>query len=166
MEWRTRRTHGNAFAKYASKAVFAPLIFTIPFPTLTYTHEGQEALMEVAGGNMVKNLFSFFVVLAMFFFLLTGEWRRHVFIIAYLIGYLIILAFSVYAQSGRFHMPALPFELMFAAFAIKLIQQNVPLTTHIGRKSTYMRWYTYWCILCVGFVVFWQWFKLKGQGLM
>ena len=166
MEWRTTREHGNAFAKYASKAVFAPLIFTIPFPTMTYTHDGQLPLMEVAGGNMIKNIFSFFVILCMFFFLLTGEWRQHVFIIAYLIGYLIILAFSVYAQSGRFHMPALPFEMLFAAYGIKLVQQNVPLTTHVGRKSTYMRWFTFWCILCVVFAVFWQWFKLKGQGII
>ena len=166
MEWRSRREHGNAFAKYASKAVFAPLIFTIPFPTLTYTHENQVALMEVAGGNLIKNLFSFFVILTMFLLLMSGEWRRHVFLIAYLIGYLIILAFSVYAQSGRFHMPALPFEMMFAAYAIKLIQLNVPLTTHVGRKTTYMRWYTYWCFLCVVFAVFWQWFKLKGQGII
>lgn len=166
MEWRSRRSNGNEFAKYASKAVFAPLIFTIPFPTLTFTHERQVSLMEVAGGNMIKNLFSFFVILCMFFFLLTGEWRQHVFLIAYLIGYLIILAFSVYAQSGRFHMPAIPFEMMFAAYGIKLIQLNVPLTTHVGRKSTYMRWYNYWCILCVVFAVFWQWFKLKGQGII
>lgn len=166
MEWRSRREHGNAFAKYASKAVFAPLIFTIPFPTLTYTHENQVALMEVAGGNMIKNLFSFFVILTMFLLLMSGEWRRHVFPIAYLIGYLIILAFSVYAQSGRFHMPTLPFEMMFAAYAIKLIQQNVPITKHVGRKTTYMRWYNYWCFLCVAFAVFWQWFKLKGQGII
>lgn len=166
MEWRTQRGNGNVFAKYAGKAIFAPLIFTIPFPTLTFTHEGQIPLMEVAGGNMIKNIFSFFVIFSMFFLLISGEWRRHVFLIAYLIGYLIILAFSVYAQSGRFHMPAMPFEMLFAAYGIKIIQQNIPLTTHVGRKTTYMRWYTYWCILCFVFAVFWQWFKLKGQGII
>lgn len=166
MEWRTRRTHGNAFAKYASKAVFAPLIFTIPFPTLTYTHEGQIPLMEVAGGNLIKNMLSFLVILCMFQFLLSGDWRRHVFPIAYLIGYLIILAFSVYAQSGRFHMPAIPFEMMFAAYFMKLMQQNVRLAPHVGGKVTYTRWYNYWCIACIAFTVFWQWFKLKGQGLI
>ena len=33
MEWRSHRAGGNSFAKYAGAAVFAPLIFTIPFPT-------------------------------------------------------------------------------------------------------------------------------------
>lgn len=166
MEWRARREHGNAFAKYAGKAVFAPLIFTIPFPTLTYTHESQEMLMEVAGGNVIKNVFSLLVILCMFVFLLTNEWRQHVFIIAYLIGYLIILAFSTYAQSGRFHMPAIPFEMMFAAYFIKIIQQNRRMTSGQGSKATYIRWYTYWCIFCVAVIVFWQWFKLKGQGII
>ena len=166
MEWRTRRVHGNAFAKYASKTVFAPLIFTIPFPTLTYTHQAQEALMEVAGGNMIKNLLSFLVIVCMFVLLLSGEWRQHVFLIAYLIGYLAILAFSAYAQSGRFHMPAIPFEMMFAAYMLKIIQQNKRTSSYLKSKSTYMRWYNYWCIACVAFTVFWQWFKLKGQGII
>ena len=166
MEWRSKRENGNLFAKYAGKAVFAPLIFTIPFPTLTYTHADQEALMEVAGGNIIKNVMSFLVILCMFMFLMTGEWRQHVFLIAYLIGYLIILAFSTYAQSGRFHMPAIPFEMMFAAYFIKIIQQNRKMTLGIGGKSTYTRWYNYWCIACVAMTVFWQWFKLKGQGII
>ena len=166
MEWRSQREHGNVFAKYASKAVFAPLIFTIPFPTLTYTHQSQEALMEVAGGNLIKNMFSFLVILCMFQFLFSGDWRKHVFLIAYLIGYLIILAFSSYAQSGRFHMPVIPFEMMFAAYFIKLMQQNVRLTPHVGGKTTYKRWYNYWCIFCVAVTVFWQWFKLRGQGII
>ena len=166
MEWRTTRTHGNAFAKYASKTIFAPLIFTIPFPTLTYTHEKQVALMEVSGGNLIKNLLSFFVILCMFVMLLSGEWRQHVFLIAYLIGYLAILAFSSYAQSGRFHMPAIPFEMMFAAYMIKIIQQSKRVFSYLKSKRTYMRWYTYWCIACVVITVFWQWFKLKGQGII
>jgi hypothetical protein len=33
MEWRGEREGGNEFAKYAGVTVFAPLIFTIPFPT-------------------------------------------------------------------------------------------------------------------------------------
>lgn len=166
MEWRTTRTHGNAFAKYASKTVFAPLIFTIPFPTLTYTHEKQVALMEVSGGNLIKNLLSFLVIVCMFVLLLSGEWRQHVFLLAYLIGYLAILAFSSYAQSGRFHVPAIPVEMMFAAYMLKIIQQNMRTSSYLKRKSTYMRWYTYWCGACVVFTVFWQWFKLKGQGII
>lgn len=41
MEWRSNREGGNSLAKYASATVFAPLIFTIPFPTLNVANEGQ-----------------------------------------------------------------------------------------------------------------------------
>ena len=156
MEWRAGREHGNEFAKYAGAAVFAPLIFTIPFPTLTYTHEGQEALMQVAGGNYIKNVLSFFVILSMFVFLLNKTWRQHILIISFTVGYLVILVVSVYAQSGRFHMPILPFEMMFAAYGISLCQD----------KPRWRVLYTYALVAEIGICVFWQWFKLKGQGLI
>lgn len=156
MEWRSRRTHGNEFAKYAGAAVFAPLIFTIPFPTLAFSHEGQIPLMEVAGGNVVKNLMSYFVILSMFVLLLTGEWREHIFPIALLCGYLAVLVVSAYAQSGRFHMPAIPFEMLFAAYGIHLAKNT----------AKFRRWWTYAVafefVACIG----WQWFKLRGQGLI
>ena len=130
--------------------------FTIPFPTLTYTHEGQEALMQVAGGNYIKNVLSFFVILSMFVFLLNKTWRQHILIISFTVGYLVILVVSVYAQSGRFHMPILPFEMMFAAYGISLCQD----------KPRWRVLYTYALVAEIGICVFWQWFKLKGQGLI
>ena len=41
MKWRAERKDGNKFAEYAGAAVFAPLIFTIPFPTLNAAQEGH-----------------------------------------------------------------------------------------------------------------------------
>ena len=60
MQYRATREGGNVFAKYASGAVFAPFIFTIPFPTLVNT-EGQENQQMLNGGNFVKNVLSGFV---------------------------------------------------------------------------------------------------------
>lgn len=154
MEWRSQRAGGNAFAKYAGAAVFAPLIFTIPFPTVVYTMQDQEMLMMVAGGNYVKNVLSFFVIAVMFFMLFKGRWREHVFPIALLCGYLAALVLSVFAQSGRFHMPIIPLEMMFAAYGVSLMQNK------------HKRWYIY--ALCFEFVVIvaWSWFKLKGRGMI
>lgn len=166
MEWRSTRENGNQFAKYAGASVFAPLIFTIPFPTISYTYEGQTFLMEVAGGNFVKNILSFFVILCMFMMLLSGEWRQHIFLIAYLIGYLVILVYSSYAQSGRFHVPALSFEMMFAAVCIQRIDQGKPLFRRIRSKSTYKKWFGIWCVAMFAACILWQWYKLKGQGLI
>lgn len=154
MEWRTTRVDGNKFAKYASATVFAPLIFTIPFPTMVYTFQGQEMQMMANGGYYIKNILSFWVILVMFLFLITGDWRKHVFILSLLIGYLLSLVLSVFAQSGRFHMPILPLELMFAAYGIHVLHKN----------KAYQRWFNYALVLEVVICVAWAWFKLAGRG--
>lgn len=156
MEYRAKRSeNGNTFAKYASATVFAPLIFTIPFPTMVYTTQDQEMQTMVNGGNFEKNLLSFFVILSMFVLLFSGEWRRHVFPIAMLIGYLVALVISDFAQSGRFHMPAVPLEMMFAAYGLSLC----------GTNPKYKRWYTYALAACFVFCLAWNYIKLKGKGL-
>lgn len=154
MEWRTQRDQGNKFAKYAGAAVFAPLIFTIPFPNMVYTYQSQEMQMMVSGGNFEKNILSFFVIMVMLIFVFSGEWRKHVFPIAMLLGYLIALVLSVFAQSGRFHMPAIPLELMFAAYGISILYKD----------KTYRRWFYYVLAIEVVACIAWAWFKLAGRG--
>lgn len=156
MEWRSNRSGGgNKFAKYAGAAVFAPLIFTIPFPNMVYTTQDQEMLMMVNGGNFEKNVLSFFIVFAMFQLLLSGQWRQHVFPIAYYVGYLAALVLSVFAQSGRFHMPIMPMAMMFGAYGLTLVT-----------SKKHKQWFTYALIVEVGFCIFWSWFKLAGRGLI
>lgn len=156
MEWRGRREGGNTFAKYAGAAVFAPLIFTIPFPTFNQAHEGQLLQVQLSGGSYIKNVFSFFVILVMFMMLISGEWRRHVFIIAYTAGYLIVLVMSPFAQSGRFHMPIWPMLMLFAAYGIQ-----------IGKRNARVRkWFPIVLVLEVVACLAWNWFKLKGRGMI
>ena len=154
MEWRTRRDGGNSFAKYASAVVFAPLIFTIPFPNMVYTFQSQEMQMMVSGGNFVKNVLSFFVIIVLIELLLSGSWKKHILPVALLCGYLVALVFSVFAQSGRFHMPVIPLEMMFAAYGVSLMHK-VP---------AYKRWYNYVLAIEVVVCIAWGWFKLAGRG--
>lgn len=154
MEWRSMQHQGNKFAKYASAAVFAPLIFTIPFPNMVYTYQNQEMQMMVSGGNFEKNILSFFVIMVMLIFVFSGEWRKHVFPIAMLLGYLIALVLSVFAQSGRFHLPAIPLELMFAAYGISILYKD----------KTYRRWFNYALAVEIVACIAWAWFKLAGRG--
>ena len=130
MEWRAVRDVGQGmtqkFAKYAGAAVFAPMIFTIPFPTMAYTFQGQEHIMMQSGGYFVKNVLSFFV----------------------------ILVFSNFAQSGRFHMPIMPLFMMFAAYGMSFL--NI---------KRFERWYNYVLVLEVIVCIAWAWFKLAGRGL-
>ncbi len=159
MEWRANRGgkgQKQSFARYAGAAVFAPLIFTIPFPTYNAALEGQILQPTLAGGNYIKNVLSFFVILMMFVFLFTGEWRKHMFILSFTLGYLVILTFSSFAHSGRFHMPIMPMLMLFAACGIKEVHNSI----------RYQRWYNLALFVEVGFCVFWNWFKLRGRGMI
>ena len=155
MEWRTKREHGNAFAKYAGKSVFAPLIFTIPFPTMVRPFDGQDVQQLLNGGNFVKNILSAFTIFAMAMLLISGKWRDHLMPLSFMLGYLVVLTMSTFAQSERFHQPVMPFEFMFAAYGL-----SIAVT-----KPKYKRWFTYWCGVMFLACIVWNWFKMAGRGL-
>ena len=156
MEWRGKREGGNELAKYAGATVFAPLIFTIPFPTFNQAHEGQLLQVQLSGGSFIKNILSFFVIVVLLLFLASGEWRKHVFIIAYTCAYLVVLIFSGFAQSGRFHMPIWPMLMLFAAYGVQLARGNKRL------RMGFILVLILEVIVCLG----WNWFKLKGRGMI
>ncbi len=155
MEWRSTKYDGNSFAKYAGKSVFAPLIFTIPFPTMVNPITRQDVQQLLNGGNFVKNIISGFTVFAMVMLLLSGRWREHLLPLSFMLGYLVVLTMSNFAQSERFHQPATPFEFMFAAYGL-----SIAVT-----KPKYKRWFTYWCMLMFVAAIAWNWFKVAGRGL-
>lgn len=153
MENRSQVEGGNVFAKYASGAVFAPAIFTIPFASMVYT-QGQENQQMLNGGNFVKNILSGFVLLALLLLVKDGEWRKHALILSFLLGYLAVIAFSNFAHSERFHQPALPFEMLFAAYGISQL------------KRKHVKWIDYWMILMIVANIGWAWIKLAGRGAL
>ena len=155
MEWRSERDNGNAFAKYAGAAVFAPMIFTIPFPTMVRPFEGQEVQQLLNGGNFIKNILSGFTILALIMLLLSGNWREHLLPLSFMLGYLVVLTFSAFAHSERFHQPIMPLEMMFAAFGLSVV----------STKKKYKRWFRYWCVLIFVAAIAWNWFKMAGRGL-
>ena len=155
MEWRSTRENGNIYAQYAGAAVFAPMIFTIPFPTMAEI-PGQANQKMIHGGNFVKNILSYFTIMALVVLLFSGAWRKHVLPIAVLCGYLVVLVFSNFAQSERFHQPILPLTLMFAALGLSLIKEN----------SWINRYYNYWCVIMFLAAIAWNWFKLAGRGMI
>ena len=156
MEWRAQREGGNSLAKYAGAAVFAPLIFTIPFPTFNQAEESQILQIQLSGGSYIKNIFSFFVIIVMLMMLISGEWRKHVFILAYTLGYHMVLVMSNFAQSGRFHMPVWPMILLFAAYGIQVAKTNARVR----------KWFPIVLVLEVVACLAWNWFKLKGRGMI
>ena len=155
MEWRSGKT-GNSFAKYAGAAVFAPLIFTIPFPSMNEANVAQYTQMQLMGGSYIKNILSFFVIIVLITLLVTGKWRDHVFILSYMCAYLVVLVFSSFAQSGRFHMPIWPMLMVFAAYGVQLAKTNKRIR----------KWYTYVLFAEIFVCLVWNWFKLAGRGMV
>lgn len=160
MEWRAVRSDmagglNNRFAKYAGAAVFAPMIFTIPFPTMNEV-PGQENQKMIHGGNFVKNILSFFTISALLILLFSGDWRKFVLPLAVLCGYLVVLVFSSFAQSERFHLPILPLTLMFAGYGIGKMKEVWWIK----------KYFPYWCALMFVACVAWNWFKLAGRGMI
>lgn len=153
MTWRAEREGGNQFAKYASGVVFAPMIAVIPFPTMVDT-PGQENQKLIHGGNYVKNIMAYFAMFATFMLFIQKRWRDNLLILAYTVGYLIIVAMSPFAHSERFHQPVIPFLMILAAVGISL-QSN-------KTKNLY-KWYLVGIFVAM---IGWSWFKLAGRGLV
>lgn len=152
MQWRSTVVNGNKFAKYAKGAVFAPIIFVIPFPTIVEVPLQQNQKI-INGGNYVKNIMAFFTLFALYWTIKNKKWRDYLLIGSFTIGYLIVISFSAFGQSERFHLPAVPFELIMAAFGISLM-------TNSDKK--YFRW---WMILIFVAIVAWSWIKLAGRDM-
>lgn len=149
-EWRAQQ--GNTFAKYASASVFAPFIFTIPFSSMVYV-DGQENQMMMNGANFIKNIMSGFTIFAVILLLVRRDWRKHVLPLATMCGYLVVLVFSNFAHSERFHFPVLALELVFAAYGVSQV------------TNKHKRWFTMWLIaMCIANIA-WAWIKLAGRGL-
>jgi len=106
------------------------------------------------GAFYIKNLLSGFTIFVLFSMLFSGEWRKHVLSIAVTCGYLVVIVFSVFAHSERFHFPVLAFELMFAAYGITLM------------KNKHKRWYMIWMVFISIGIIGWNWIKLRGRGFI
>jgi len=155
MEWRAKRDNANVFSKYAGASVFAPMILTLPFPSMVKPFEGQDVQQFLNGGNFVKNILSGFTIYALVMLLMSGRWREHLLPLAFMLGYVVVLTMSSFAQSERFHQPVMPLELMFAAYGL-----SIAVT-----KPKYKRFFTYWCVIMFIGCIAWNWFKIAGRGL-
>ncbi len=152
-EYRASRQGGNALVKGLSKAVLAPVIFSVPFPSMV-SIEGQSIQVLQNGGYFLKNILSFFVIFALIVMVKRKVWCNNVMIIAFLLGYLLVLTLSSFAHSGRFHHPVIPIEMMFAVFGMSSI-----------RNKRQADWFDYFLILEFLIIIVWNGFKLKGRGL-
>jgi hypothetical protein len=147
------RTQTNSLAHYGSTIVFAPFALIAPFPTFVNI-ENQQNHMLLSGAFFVKNVLAFFVILSIILLITKKRWKNHVFLMAILISYVTILSMSKYAIVERFHLPALPFHIMFSVFGISLINEK------------HYRSFKYYLLFIALVIIGWNLFKLLGRGLL
>jgi len=145
---------GNQWAKYATGAVMAPMMFVLPFPTMVDVDEQYNQQM-ISGGNYVRNFFGVFVILAVFSALFVKKnWRNLSLIGSFVIAYLGIVSASGFANSERFLLPGLPVLLILAAYGVTLL------------NAKNYRFVKIWYVVVPMMIVGWAVFKLGSRGLL
>lgn len=145
---------GVSWAKYATGAVMAPIMFVLPFPTMVdVDQQYNQQLMH--GGNFVRNFLGGFVLLTLFSALFVKKnWRDLSMIGTFVVTYLGIICMSGFANAERFLLPGLPILLTLAAYGVTLLN---------GRNYQWVRvWFWIVPLLVVGWAVF----KLGSRGIL
>lgn len=145
---------GNKWAKYATGAVMAPMIFVLPFPTMVDVANQYNQQM-ISGGNYVRNFLGAFVLIALFNALFVKKnWRDFALIGSFVVAYLGIISTSGYANSERFLLPGLPVLLIMAAYGV----------TQLNAKT--YQFVKIWYYVVPIMAVAWAYFKVGSRGLI
>lgn len=148
------RQGGNDLARYGKTSIFIPLMLPSPLPTMVNI-PGQENTMMLNGAFFTRNIYIFFVLLAMVMIVKRKIIRQHVLILVLLFSYLLVLANSGFALSERFHLPAVPFLLILAGYGV----------TQTTKRNAGYYFIPYLIVISV-IILGWNWFKLKGRGMI
>ena len=143
---------GNKWAKYATGAVMAPMIFVLPFATMVDVDQ-QYSQQAKSGGNYIRNFMGFFAILAVYEAFRRKRWKDFVPIGAFIIAYLGVVASSGFSNSERFLLPGLPCLIMMWAYGISTLRE---------KTFKLLNW---WCVLVFVMEVAWAYFKLGSRGL-
>ena len=146
----TRADGSNRLASYGSKSIFLPLMLIAPFPTLVYISD-QPAAMMMGGAFFTRNVYAFFVLVALIMLYKRRQLREHVLVISVIFSYIFVLASSGFALSERFHLPLIPFLMVMAAHGISQMNQ----------KNT--RYFIPYLVVISAIIIGWNWFKLAGR---
>lgn len=147
-------SRGNLWAKYATGAVMAPMIFVLPFSTMVHI-EGQETQLILSGGNFVRNFMGIFVIIALYVLLFKNKkWRDFALIGAFTIAYLGIIALSGFANSERFLLPGVLGLIVFWAYGVSTVDIKT------------IKFVKIWFFVVFLMEVAWGYFKIGSRGLL
>ena len=143
---------GLQYAEYAQGKYFAPGFFTLPLTNLVEIANPNQKMMN--GTYFVKNYLAFFAMWCIIVSIREKKGRKLGLIGPFAILYSLIITFSFAFNSERYHFPVMPCLLIMSAFAM----------THFRRRD--FKYYYAYCILLLVAIVFWNYIKLAGRGLV
>lgn len=146
-----KKGEANKLAQYGSRSVFLPFMLLAPFPTLVYIAD-QPNTMMMAGAYFTRNVYAFFIFMALVALYKRKKLREHVLLLSFTASYIFVLASSGFALSERFHLPLIPFLLTFAAYGVSQMNQQ--------NKKYYVPYLVLVCAVVIG----WNWFKIAGRS--
>lgn len=146
----TNRKNGNTLAIYGTTSIFLPMMLSAPFPTFLDT--GQKNIMMNNGTFFTRNIYSYFVFVALFLMIKRKVWREHILLLSITASYLLVLSLSGFALSERFHLPAVPFLLILASYGISQMEHK------------HKKFYVPYLVLIMLVIIGWNWFKFTGRG--
>lgn len=116
MEFLEKRTE-NQFIKYVSGSIFAPLMFVMPMPSITY-EEQKENQMSFHGNVFIKGIMAFFCMYAIVLLIIQKKWRNNLLLITFLLAYSLIIVFSGFLFAARFYLPIVPCFMILSAYGV------------------------------------------------
>lgn len=143
---------GLQYAEYANGKFMAPGIFTLPLTNLVEVANPNQKMMS--GTYFVKNYLAFFALWSIVASIREKKWRNLSMVGSYAIIYAFVLASSYAFNSERYHLPMMPCLLIMSAFAM----------THFRRRD--FKFYYAYCFLLLVAIIFWNYIKLAGRGLV
>ena len=138
------------------QVALAPVIVTgaviTPFPSYLNTEERQLAIYTRFQNDLVRNMMYFFFYIG-FYFVVRNRFREYISIIFFTIAYLAVITSAANSFQARFHMPIIPFIIMFIGVGIVEVKDKVNRA---------------WSIYLVGIFIaqlMWAYFKLNIRGI-
>ncbi|MEQ9188620.1 MAG: glycosyltransferase family 39 protein [Cryomorphaceae bacterium] len=138
------------------RGIIAPLLFIgiliAPFASLVYT-DSQVTQAWLMSPLLIKNILAIFTLLGLYYSI-KKRWKQDSFAALALIVYLLVLAYSAQTTSPRYQFAVYPFLMLFTAHG--LVRYRGIRIFHLGL----------YCLIIVGVIMAWNYFKLSIRGLV
>ena len=138
------------------QVALAPLIVVgaaiTPFPSYLNTEARQLSIYSRFQNDLVRNVMYFFMYVGLYF-VIKNKFREHIGIVFFFVSYLAVITSAANSFQARFHMPIIPFVIIF--MGVGIVEFN-------PKNNRY--WFIYLFFIFIAQLA-WTYFKLNIRGI-